>query len=225
MPPFYFYHLLLESKKMIILRRLLINLLIPLVLIVNQAVSYAAPLTSKQIIEGKHYQPLSVTKPIQSGIKFYFWPQSVSCYQLELAINDWHENHPEIVIQRIPLVKRPHWRLLAKAWLVAKSMNIDALLLESLYQAIHFQQMSVKNVDELEVFLELMDIDTLDFMVRFQSHAINVELKTLQNDAKKLPIFGVPTIIINDRWISDAAMATTSEQMILILDRLTVVNP
>ena len=79
----------------------------------------------------------SPLNPEQQIISYYFWPGSESCYQLDQALQSWQEQYPQIQIEKIPLVKRPEWRLLAKAWLVAKTMDDEQAFLNALYQKIH----------------------------------------------------------------------------------------
>jgi len=95
-------------------------------------------------VEGQHYKSINPKISPKPGITFYFWPGSASCYQLEHALQNWQQQHPEIIVKRIPLVKRPQWRLLAKSWLVAAGMdsntkNRGELFLNELYQTIHIK--------------------------------------------------------------------------------------
>ena len=176
-------------------------------------------------IAGQHYQSIASKLSYQTGIQFYFWPGSASCYQLESALQDWQLLHPDIKIERIPLIKRPQWRLLAKAWLVALAMDSEdnhqgISFLNALYQAIHMKLMPINTPAELEQFIISLDISPQDFMTRFNSPAINLQLKIFQQQASLLPITGVPTLIINNQWLSDASMATTAAQFIAILDHV-----
>ena len=177
-------------------------------------------------IAGVHFQlikdpPITSQLSNTSFVKFYFWPGSESCYQLELALQQWQKQHPNIFIQRIPLVKRPQWRFLAKVWLTAQQhQQEEQKLLNGLYKKIHQQSQQINELNQLtEMFLSL-NIDPLDFNTRFNSTSINKQLKTLQDQATLFPIRGVPTIIIDNQWITDASMANTSAQIIKILEQL-----
>lgn len=182
---------------------------------------------SWQAVEGQHYLRLDQapeTDLLSAGtnIKFYYWPGSASSYQLELALQDYSATHPEITIQRIPLVMRPHWRLLAKACLVAEDMQQGPSFLDQLYRAIHIEAKTISNETELEQLLLSLEIDPLDFFTRFNSLETNQRLKLLQKQSASFPIKGVPTIIINNRWISDASIATTSAQLISVIEQLSL---
>ena len=176
-------------------------------------------------VAGQHYLATDSKAPRQSGIKYYFWLGSASCYQLENALQNWQTQNPEISIERIPLVKRPEWRLLAKAWLVATALDKGELFLNQLYKSIHIEAQQINHVTELGQLLTKMQIDQQDFVNRFNSLAINQQLKSLQEQAELYPISGVPAIVINNRWYSDASMASTSAQLIEIIKTLALNNP
>jgi len=157
-------------------------------------------------------------------IKFYFWPGSESCYQLDQALRAWHEQHPQIQIDRIPLVKRPQWRLLAKAWLVAKQMDDEMAFLDELYQQIHDKRQPIENYFNLEQFIISRNIDPLNFKTQFNALSTNQQLQSLQLQADKLSIAGVPTIIINNRWYTDASTGVSSAKLITIITQLIYKN-
>ncbi|PCJ49067.1 MAG: hypothetical protein COA74_07310 [Gammaproteobacteria bacterium] len=173
---------------------------------------------------GKHYislkNPSTEKLTTTTKISFYFWPASASCYQLELALQKWQLEHPSIVIERIPLVKRPSWRLLAKTWLVAKQLNIAEDFLSQLYLAIHSQGSTIENKLQLEVFLNDQNIDSLEFITLLNSPLINQQLKDIEINNQLLPLQGVPSIIINEQWLSDASMITTSAGFLQLIDYL-----
>ncbi len=173
-----------------------------------------------QAVAGKHYRLLNSNLPQNKGITFYFWSGSASCYQLEQALQDWQQQHPDITVERIPLVARPQWRLLAKAWLVAKEMGGNLTFLNKLYETIHGKAEAINEFSDLEQFILTQQIDLLNFKSLFNSLSINQQLQFLENQAKKFPITGVPTIIINNHWYIDASTEITSAQIIMIIDQL-----
>ncbi len=177
-------------------------------------------------IAGQHYRALNIAPPLQSGITFYFWPGSASSYQLEHALQNWQKLNPNMEIQRIPLVTRPHWRLLAKAWLVAEAIDKTNSLafLNDLYKTIHQDSQPISNIEELKQFFVSHDTDPLNFVTQFNSLAINQQLKSQQTAAALFPIIGVPTIIINNQWYSDASMVKTSAQLIDVINLLLSEN-
>jgi len=177
-------------------------------------------LTQWQPIAGQHYHSVNTNLPPETGIKFYFWSGSESCYQLDLALQNWQKQHPEINITRIPLIARPHWRLLAKAWLVAQNMGKDLMFLNQLYEKIHSKSEPINNFSDLEQFISTQEIDQLNFKAQYNSLSINQQLQDLQSQLQVFPITGVPTIIINNRWYSDASTGISSAQLITIIDQL-----
>ncbi|MFT5452453.1 MAG: thiol:disulfide interchange protein DsbA [Enterobacterales bacterium] len=176
-----------------------------------------------QPIEGQHYVALETTtvQNTAATVQFYFWPGSASCYQFELALQKWQWNHPRTEVKRIPLVKRPSWRLLSKAVLVAEELNLADTFINQLYQALHLQYQTISNHLELEQFLQSQNIDAVNFMTLFSSPLINQKLMSIEFSNNLLPLKGVPTIIINGQWLTDATMAKTSAQLLSVIDLLS----
>jgi len=201
------------------------NLLFFLLLIFNQNILAQEVLEQWTPVKGEHYQkinqPVNDNQGMQPVVRYYFWPGSASCYQLEIALQNWQRKHPEIKLERIPLVKRPDWRLLAKAWLIAVTMEQEEFFLNKLYQSLHQLSLPINNLSDLQQFIKSLLWDEIEFTSRFNSVETNQQLKLLENDALLFPISGVPTIIINNQWLSDASMAKTSAQFIQIIEQLT----
>lgn len=184
-------------------------------------------------IAGQHYHAInsesfpahsSQSNPAQNTVTFYFWPGSESCYQLDQALQSWQEQHPQIQIIKIPLVKRPGWRLLAKAWLVAKTMDDEQAFLDALYQKIHGEKETIDNYFSLEQFIISRGIDPIDFKAQFNALSTNQQLSSLQLQADNLSIAGVPTVIINNRWYTDTTTGISSAQLIAIIEQLIYKN-
>jgi len=176
-----------------------------------------------QPLEGEHYLTLQsqTDQSTPSVIEFYFWPGSASCYQLELALQKWQLANPTIEVQRIPLVKRPSWRLLSKAWLTAVELNLADNFLNQLYHTIHQQSKTIKDNAELEQFLQSLNIDVVSFMSMFNSTLINQKLRSIELSNQLLPLQGVPSIVINKKWLSDASMVTTSAHFLSVIEHLS----
>lgn len=177
---------------------------------------------------GRDYQTITSPKVdaetpnnINNQLTFYFWAGSTSSYQLDLALQSWLSTKNNVSLQRIPLVKRPKWRLLAKAWLVVEQLPDAEQILSNIYKAIHVDQIDILSFDDLLPLIDSQSLDELEFKTNFYSLAINQQLNALQKSAQLFPIRTVPTIIINNRWSIDASNQLTADQFIAIIEKLT----
>jgi len=168
----------------------------------------------------KHYRLLADTQPSElQQIELFCWLGSPSCFQIESALSDWRDDQ-DITVINTPLIKRPEWRLLAKARLVAQQMEIENDLVESIYRTIHIESESIETEEQLFAHIEAFGLEPSRFANQFYSAATNKEIKRIQNRADTLPIVGVPTIIINNQWLIDASMIENSRQMLIIIEQL-----
>ena len=178
-----------------------------------------------QALENQHFislssqQQLAFTKE-NPTLHFYFWPGSASCYQVELALQKWQLIHTQIKVVRVPLIKRPNWRLLAKVYLVAEDLQLADAVLNLLYDSIHQQQMPIESEAQLTPLLQTMSIDEIDFFARLHSPEINLQLSSLETNHKTLPLTGVPSFIINGQWQTDASLASTPATLLKVIDHL-----
>ena len=45
-----------------------------------------------------------------SNIEIFYWYGCESCYQVELALQQYLDRHQEVTLRRTPLIARPSWR-------------------------------------------------------------------------------------------------------------------
>ena len=180
---------------------------------------------------GRDYQAITPSKTNSdaqnvnsNSIQLYFWAGSPSSYQLDLALQNWLINKQAFNLQRIPLVKRPNWRLLAKTWLVVEQFPIANAFLNRLYEAIHVDRTDILTFNDLLPIINEYKLDELEFKTSFYSLAINHQLNTIQKSAQLFPIHTVPTIIINNKWSIDASTKLSADQFISIIEQLTKDN-
>lgn len=184
-----------------------------------------------QPILGRDYQELTSTQSATetkdnnvNTIKFYFWAGSSSSYQLEVALQNWLKINNSVTLQRIPLVKRPGWRLLAKTWLAVEQLPNAEAFLTNLYRTIHIDQTKILSFDDLLPLIQQQNIEESEFKTLFHSLAINQQLNTLEKAARLFPIHTVPTIIINNRWSIDASNMLSADQFVTIIESLTTIS-
>ena len=169
--------------------------------------------TSSSPVEGKDYVLLESPSTESSEIVIYCWLGSASCYQVEYALSIWAQDS-NLSVRYKPLIKRPHWRLLAKARLVARQLGQEPEFVSAIYQALHREQKSIQDEQSLFAMVEAMGLPASRFSNLFYAPETNQALKVLQEEAEKWPISGVPTIIIKQRWLLDATMHNNSRSII-----------
>ena len=175
--------------------------------------------TSQIPVAGQDYLVVSDTPSEANEITIYCWLGSASCYQVEYALSNWAKDK-ELSLRYKPLIKRPHWRLLAKARLVARQLGYEAEFVSLVYQQLHKQGELIDSEEALLKIVEATPMSSSRFVNLYYAAETNQQLKDIQEEAKNWPISGVPTIIIKQRWLLDAQMHKTSRSIINTLDYL-----
>lgn len=155
----------------------------------------------------------------QNEVSLYCWLGSRSCYIFQVALSQWAETHA-IPIKHKPLIKRPEWRRLAKAQLVAQLLDVEDEAINLIHQHLYQDNLSISSDDELFQLFERTEIATNRFANVYYAAETNQLIKDIQAEAEKNRVRGIPTIIINNRWLLDASMHRTSREFINTMNLL-----
>lgn len=199
----------------------LIIILASLIICLSPVIVNAQTANAPAFIEGKHYQRLSSAPAITRGgskqIDFYFYPKSLASYQVDMALNALIRQQSDIRLNKIPYVHNQHWRIYAKAYLISQSLGISEPFLAELYTAIHQHQLVFERPEDFTQHLPVLAPHTESFLTDFTSAHINQQLQAQQKITAQLPVKGVPSIILNNTWLIDASMASSTNQLMAII--------
>ena len=169
---------------------------------------------------GPGYHTLANNTPSeQNEISVYCWLGSRSCYIFEVALAEWLENQA-IPVTHKPLIKRPEWRRLAKARLVAQLLDVEAEAVDLINQHLHQDNLPISNDDDLFQLFEGTSISSSRFANVYYAAETNQAINEIQQVAKDNMVRGIPTIIINNQWLIDASMHRTSRELINTMNQL-----
>ena len=166
------------------------------------------------------YLTLSNNTPSeQNEIEIYCWLGSRSCYIFEVAITQWLISH-DIPVTHKPLIKRPEWRRLAKARLVAQLLDVENEAVNLIHQHLYQDNLPIRDDDDLFQLFEGTSISASRFANVYYAAETNQAINDIQRLAKDNMVRGIPTIIINNQWLIDASMYRTSRELINTMNQL-----
>ncbi len=152
-------------------------------------------------------------------ITLYCWLGSESCYILETILSQWATNNA-IPLLHVPLIKRPHWRRLAKARLVAQQMDVEEELVQIIGRHLFQDKQTLESDEALFQLLEDSQISATRFANIFYAAETNQAINLIQDEAAKHRIRGIPSVVINNKWLVDASMQRTGREMISTIEQL-----
>lgn len=175
--------------------------------------------------EGRHYQRLPNPIPTSTDDKVevveIFWYGCPHCFHLEPVVSKWLENKPNNVeFVRIPAVLGSSWELGARAFYVAESLGILDQIHTPLFDAIHVQKKPMRTVDDLAAFFAEHGVDRATFDKTFNSFDVETKLRRSQDLVRRYRVDGVPTVIVNGKYMTTGTMAGSSEGIFEVVDYL-----
>jgi len=176
-----------------------------------------------QFVQGKDYKELPVTSqqsPTEQGkvqvIEFFSYG-CPWCFRLESSLEKWLTVKPATVaFQRVPVVFRPSWVILAKAYYTADSLGVADKLTPEIFAAIHNKGVDLANPEAMEQFFINNGVSKKDFESAFNySPSIDALLNNGDALARQYQIFQIPTIVVGGKYVTDTAMAQGDAQRMM----------
>jgi thiol:disulfide interchange protein DsbA len=201
------------ESPMKIITKWMLALLLPFVI--------AAACSADEFVEGTQYtrlaapQPTSVPGKIEVVEMFsYACPH---CFHMEPELNAWLKRKPDdVVLVRVPVVFRPEWELLAKAYYTAQMLGVLDKTHDALFDAIHEKNRKFNDEASLQSFFVEQGVSAEDFRNAFNSFAVAVKVNTAKLLTRKYAITGVPTFIVNGKFSTSASLAGGQESRLSV---------
>ncbi|MDX1569394.1 MAG: thiol:disulfide interchange protein DsbA/DsbL [Xanthomonadales bacterium] len=176
--------------------------------------------------EGVHYQRIQPAQPTddpkQVEVVEVFGYLCPHCANFQPFIDSWVTEAPEHVeYRRIPVVFRPSWEPLARAYYAIEALGIVDEAHEAIFTALHKERMRlVSNEDIAEFIAERYDISESDYLRAANSFAIETKLRRGMSQVQRFGVNATPSIVINGKYRATAAMAGSNAKLIELIEHL-----
>lgn len=143
------------------------------------------------------------------------------CFRLESQISQWKADLPDYVeFKQVPAVFRDSWLQLARVFYAAEERGELEQLHEKLFSAIHIDKKRLDTEDRLLDFVEAQGIDRDAFEKTMNSFAVKTRVKKALIISQTSGITGVPAMIVNGEYRTDASQAGSLDTMVDVVDYL-----
>jgi len=175
--------------------------------------------------EGVQYQALDARQPTNDEHKIevreLFWYGCPHCYHLEPELRAWLKHKPDDVdFVRMPAVLGKSWELGARAYYTAKLLGVLDKIHTPLFERIHKERKPVRTVAELKAFFEDQGVSAADFDRTFNSFAVITSTNRSRQVRDLYGINGVPTLVVNGKYLTTGRLAGGNEKMLKVVDFL-----
>jgi thiol:disulfide interchange protein DsbA len=153
-------------------------------------------------------------------IEFFYYGCPV-CYETEPFFSRWLRSAPDYVaVRRVPALSSAAWEPLAKLYYTLEALGQVERLHWPAYDNIHFED--VKLGDEI-VMLDWAarnGIERDKFAQTYGSEAVKAKVAQARELLKSYAVGGVPTFIVDGKFLTSARLAGGTQQVVQVLDRL-----
>jgi thiol:disulfide interchange protein DsbA len=175
--------------------------------------------------EGIEYRAIKPPVATQTGNKIevveLFWYGCPHCFRLEPRINQWKKTKPaNVEFIRVPAIFNKRWELHAKAFYTAETLGVLDKIHTPLFDEIHVRKKHLHKKSDIKAFFVKHGVKEKDFDNTFDSFMVNIKVNRAKDLTKRYGIDGVPSLVVNGKYLTDGPMASGHANLMKILDFL-----
>jgi len=180
---------------------------------------------AEEFTEGVDYavieKPVKTSHPDKIVVSEQFWYGCPHCFRFEPYATKWKKTlADDVVFEQIPSTLNPGWVNHARAYYALEQMGKLDLVHSQIFNAIHLKNMRLSNRDSMADFLANFGIDKKEFKEAYNSFQVETKLRKNGKKERKYGISGVPSVIVNGKYITSGSHAGSYSRMLKILDYL-----
>lgn len=143
------------------------------------------------------------------------------CFRLDPQVAQWKQTLPDNVeFQQVPAIFRDSWLQLARVFYAAEQTGDLETLHSKIFNAIHVEKRRLTTEDELLDFIEEHGIDREGFAKQMNSFTVQTKVKKALVMSQTSGITGVPAMVVDGKYRTDAPQAGGLDAMLDVVDHL-----
>lgn len=166
-------------------------------------------------------QNISTDNPAKIEVMEIFWYGCSHCYQMEAPLHAWVKKLPsDVYFKRIPGLPNPSWAPMAKAFYAMETLGVTEKLHSKLFDAIH-KTKTLNPTDEkaaIDWVTVQSGMDKIKVEQAFKSFTMNTSLNRAAQIFKASGATGVPSLVIDGKFITSASMNGGNEPALKTAD-------
>lgn len=165
-------------------------------------------------------QPVS-TPPGKIEVTEFFWYGCPHCYALEPLIEAWaRKKGDDVVFRRVPVAFRPDFEPHSRLYHALDAMGIAEQMTPKVFNEIHVKKNYLLTPEAQATFLAKNGVDRAKFLEAYNSFGVQSAVKRDAGMLNDYKIDGVPTIIVQGKYVTSPAQTNSLDGTIKVLDWL-----
>jgi len=179
----------------------------------------------QKIEEGFDYRILPIAQPLEAKGKVevieFFWYGCPHCYDFEPELSGWVKRQPkDVVFRRVPVAFRDDLMPHSQLFYALEAMGKGDALNEKVMYAIHKENKRLLAEPEIVDWVASQGVDRNTFLATYRSFAVVSKARASKQLAEAYRIDGVPTIVMQGKYVTSPSIAGTKAKAIAVMDHL-----
>lgn len=179
----------------------------------------------QKIEEGFDYRVLPIAQPVETKGKVevieFFWYGCPHCYDFEPDLSSWVKRQPkDVVFKRVPVAFRDDLMPHSQLFYALEAMGKADALNEKVMYAMHKENKRLLTESEIADWVASQGIDRNTFLATYRSFAVVSKARAAKQMAEAYRIDGVPTIVMQGKYVTSPSIAGSKAKAIAVMDYL-----
>jgi thiol:disulfide interchange protein DsbA len=180
---------------------------------------------SPKIEEGFDYRILPTPQPVESKGKVevieFCWYGCPHCYDFEPELNAWLKRQPkDVIFRKVPVAFRDDFMPHSQLFYALEAMGKGDALNDKVMYAMHKENKRLMTENEIADWAASQGIDRNTFLATYRSFAVVSKARVARQMADAYRIDGVPTIVMQGRYVTSPSIAGTKAKAISVMEHL-----
>lgn len=177
------------------------------------------------VAKGEGFEIIVPAQPTREQGKIevieFFWYGCPHCYSFEPVLEEWARNLPaNVQFVRQPAIFSPKWEAGARAYFVAETLGVIDKVHAALFEAMQNERKPLETEEQLAEFFAAHGIDQADFHQAYNSFFVTTRMRQAEGMPARYGVNGVPAIIINGKYRTNATLAKSHPGIISVMNAL-----
>lgn len=175
-------------------------------------------------VEGKQYLKLSTPLAgvaADGEVVEFFSYTCPHCHAFEPTLHQWLARKPaKVQFKRVPVVINAVAKVTQKVYYALEAMGqIDALHAK-LFSAVQADMSKFQSMESAQAELVKLGVDGARFKQMAESFGVQSKCQQATNLAQAISSHGVPTLVVNGRWVTSPSIAQGYPEVLATLDHV-----
>ncbi len=180
---------------------------------------------NQKIQEGIDYRILPTPQPVEAKNKVevieFFWYGCPHCFEFEPELSAWVSRQgKDVVFKRVPVAFRDDLLVHSQLFFTLDAMGKGDALNNKVMTAIHKDNKRLLTENDIADWAVSQGLDRNTFLTTFRSFATVSKARNANQLSSNYRIDGVPSVIVQGRFVTSPSIAGTKTKAIQTMDYL-----